>query len=234
MLIGLDQWWAQTDDVLVLVLPLKDGMDFTHVHRQMGRAVFCPTPPGENPDGTPRFFMSVAAGCIPVMFAHPRRDGGISWHAENGARFEDTMPFSSVIDFHRLVVLVPSSVRDSRALAEYLAGVTEEEIRAKQAYGASVCGKVESVCPPKRPIHECALRIAKPHYQAPLAVLQVHVDGWCVRARSHPAAGRAVGGGVKGSRGRSDRVGTVGPEGRYLSEKVMKRGGQCDQRGVEG
>ena len=145
MLLGMrDAPWGEPaprdGGVDIVLLPLADALDWEEVHRRMASAVFCPSPPGDNADATPRFYHAVAAGCIPVMFAHASLHGGTSWHSNDGALFEDVMPFSDTIDYEKLVVQVPASVRDPKALYNFLTSVTEEEIRAKQAYGATVGG----------------------------------------------------------------------------------------------
>ena len=87
-------------------------LDWSKTITWMQRSRFCLCPGGDTPYSK-RFFLALAAGCIPVVFSFGAYEGApgrrYNWWAEGGASNDDALPFSSTIDYSRLVVAVNSS-----------------------------------------------------------------------------------------------------------------------------
>eukprot|EP00746_Dinoflagellata_sp_MGD_P031763 gnl/MRDRNA2_/MRDRNA2_175586_c0_seq1.p1 gnl/MRDRNA2_/MRDRNA2_175586_c0~~gnl/MRDRNA2_/MRDRNA2_175586_c0_seq1.p1 ORF type:complete len:227 (+),score=20.29 gnl/MRDRNA2_/MRDRNA2_175586_c0_seq1:60-683(+) len=92
--------------------------------KAMSNATFCPIPQGDEPY-TKRFFLSLLVGCIPVMVNHRG-----SWHKKGGPKWQNSLPFSRLMNYRSLVVTIPP--HKVPQMVQTLLTIKEEKIQRKR------------------------------------------------------------------------------------------------------
>mmetsp|Transcript_38292 Transcript_38292/g.85923 ORF Transcript_38292/g.85923 Transcript_38292/m.85923 type:complete len:763 (-) Transcript_38292:56-2344(-) len=106
------QVWQDVDpgtNVALIFKEMARRPTVLEIDRGMSTSVFCPCPESDDPWQAIRFYHSIQAGCIPVVFTHRSADGDPdgSWWLPNGPHWRLSVPFPDLIDYASFVVRVP-------------------------------------------------------------------------------------------------------------------------------